>query len=206
MPICGISRGNRLLVRWTTSCSKNNGMERGPECYSAVVASYAAVLAVKIRVRPFIVTIEAQVRQAFAGSKPPAGELISTCNDEGASEALSGRSWEHVSPGQLQQHSAAVNFLAPPAFAYYLPAFMLASLSDAGVRDSLLSKLLPPKADPTRPSFAAWWQLLSGPQKAAVVAFVEHFEGTGLFLDSASVEALKRQGGPNTSFERRREG
>jgi hypothetical protein len=150
------------------------------------------------------VSIETLVHQAFANTELPAGELFATSNDEGASQVFTDVRWEQVDAGQLRQHSAAVNFLAPTAFAYFLPAFILASLSDAGVRDSLLSKVLPPKADTTRPSFAAWWQRLTPLQKNAVVAFVDYCHEAGSSLDSASLEALKRQGGPDTSLERTR--
>jgi hypothetical protein len=96
--------------------------------------------------------------------------------------------------------------LSPPAFAYFLPAFILASLSDLGVRDSLLSRLLPPKGDASRSSFTSWWNLLSLPQKGAVVSFVERCRQDDAALPEASIAALKTEVGPNKSLERTREG
>jgi hypothetical protein len=152
------------------------------------------------------VSIEAIVHQAFAKTELPPGALFATEDDEGARAIFTGARWEDIEPDALQRHSAAVNFLSPSAFAYFLPALILASLSDAGVRDSLVTRLLPPKDDPTRPSFASWWELLSHPQRSAAIAFVDHCNESGCALPSASIEALKSAAAPNKSLERTREG
>ena len=149
-------------------------------------------------------TIEAIVHQAFAKTEKPHGALFATEDDEGARAMFADARWEDIEPDALRRQSAAVNFLSPPAFAYFLPALMLASLSDAGVRDSLVARLLPPKGDPTRPSFASWWELLSPPQRSAAIAFVDHCNESGHALPSASVEALKSVAAPNKSLERTR--
>jgi hypothetical protein len=152
------------------------------------------------------VTIEGIVHQAFAYTEPPSGALFATENDEGAGAIFAHARWEDIDLAALCRHSAAVNFLSPRAFAYFLPAFILASLSDAGVRDSLVARLLPPKGDPTRPSFTSWWELLSHPQRSAAIAFVDHCNESGDALPSASIEGLKSTAAPNKSFERTREG
>ncbi len=46
---------------------------------------------------------------------------------------------------------------------------------------------------------------IDAPQKSVVITFVEHCVATGSYVENASLEALKRQGGPNTSFERTRD-
>jgi hypothetical protein len=152
------------------------------------------------------VTIEAIVRRAFANTVPPSSAIFSTAHDEGAANLLEKARWEDIQPGQLRLHSAAVNFLTPPAFAYFLPAFIVASLSEPGVRDSLLESILPPKADTSRPSFAAWWRPLSVQQKQAIIAFVEHCMSEGYLSATASLDALKADCGPNNSLERTRDG
>ena len=150
-------------------------------------------------------SIESIVHRAFAASEGPPSSLFSTANDEGAGQILMNSRWQDIRPLQLRMHSAAVNFLTSPAFAYYLPAFMLASLTEPGVRDSLLGVLVPPKGDVSRPSFSAWWSPLSESQKFAVLAFIDHCINEGLLDPSAAVEALKSNVGPNTSLERTRE-
>jgi len=148
------------------------------------------------------VTIEAIVHRAFANTDPPSSAIFATDEDEGAAEVLGDARWEDIRPEHLRLHSAAVNFLTPSGFAYFLPAFMIASLSDPGVRDSLLESILPPKADTSRPSFAAWWRPLSAPQKQAVIAFVEHCIDEGHLSATAAVDALKSDCRPNNSLER----
>jgi len=71
-----------------------------------------------------------------------------------------------------------VGCFTPEAFAYYLPAFMLAALEhdELGIADQVLHALSPPKYNPRRPSFARRWQLLSPPQRLAVIAFFRRFE------------------------------
>jgi hypothetical protein len=152
------------------------------------------------------VNIESSIRHAFATGREPPSLLFATANDEGAGEILTKSRWENIRPEQLRMHSAAVSFLTPSAFAYYLPAFMLSSLAEPGVRDSLLNALVPPKGDVSRPSFTAWWSLLSELQKAAVLAFIDYCLDEGYLYPGAAVDALKSTCGPNTSLERTREG
>jgi hypothetical protein len=152
------------------------------------------------------VSIEANVRKAYANTSLPPGPLLETPDAEGAETVFSNVRWPDLRLDQLRAHTAAVTFLSPSAFAYFLPAFILAALSEVGVRDSLLLRLLPPKADASRPSFTAWWKLLSHPQKSAVVAFVEWCREDDPLLPEASIVALKNAAGPNKSLERTREG
>jgi hypothetical protein len=84
------------------------------------------------------VSIESSIRHAFATGREPPLLLFATANDEGAGELLTNSRWEDIRPEQLRMHSAAVGFLAPSAFAYYLPAFMLSSLADPGEGKSVV--------------------------------------------------------------------
>ena len=149
-------------------------------------------------------SIEATVHKAYANTSFPPGPLFETTDAEGAEAVFSNVRWAELRPDQLRAHTAAVNFLSPSAFAYFLRAFILAALSELGVRDSLLLRLLPPKADASRSSFTAWWNLLSHPQKSAVVAFVERCREDDPLLPEASIVALKIAAGPNKSLERTR--
>src|SRR5688572_22039638 len=118
--------------------------------------------------------IEQIIHQAFTGTEPPPGALFSTNDAEGAEAVFGNARWEKLTAEELRLHSAAITFLSPPGFSYFLPAFMLAALTEHGIASSLEYRLAPPKNDLTRPSYAAWWRLLSTPQQEAVVAFVEH--------------------------------
>jgi uncharacterized protein DUF6714 len=151
------------------------------------------------------VSIEATVHKAFANTSVPLGPLFEVADAEGAETVFSNASWAELHPDQLRTHTAAVNFLSPSAFAYFLPAFILAALSEVGVRDSLLLRLLPAKADASRSSFTGWWTLLSQPQKNAVVAFVGWCRQVDDSLSEASIVALKNAAGPNKSLERTRD-
>jgi hypothetical protein len=137
------------------------------------------------------VTLESTVRSAFRETELPTGDLFETAQNEGASELFDNARWEGIQPDQLRNHSAAVGFLAPGAFAYFLPALIIVSLTDAGVRDSLLQRLLPPKADASRPSFVAWWRLLSQPQRHAVVSFLEHCAVADSTVSDSSLAAVR---------------
>ena len=107
-----------------------------------------------------------------------------------------------MNAGDLQMHSAAISFLSPSAFAYYLPAFMLAALEEPGVRSSLLERLAPPKDEPARPSYASWWELLSATQQGAVIQFVEHCQSLGESFSPAALAAMGKLMAANTSLER----
>src|SRR5687768_6105693 len=94
------------------------------------------------------------IREAFTSSNPPTGELFES-DSEGADEVFRGRFWHEVSVSQLDYHASALRQFTPEAFVYYLPAFLLASLSNEnlGLTDIVIDVLSPPKNDPSRPVF-----------------------------------------------------
>lgn len=145
--------------------------------------------------------IEQIIRQAFVGTEPPSCDLFSTSNTEGAEELFIHARWKQISIRQLQPHSASINFLSAAGFAYFLPAFMLAVLSEPGISGSLMYKLTPPKDDPFRSSYAAWWSLLSEQQQKAVVEFIEHSQATGDEFPLTALAALRSSFGANKSFK-----
>jgi hypothetical protein len=141
--------------------------------------------------KPPDAALAARIREAFANNEPPTGELFVTSNTEGAERIFTNTRWRDIDAAALSFHGFSAAFMSGEAFAYFLPAFMLASLTDPGLRDTLLNALLPPKSDVSRPKFAAWWNLLSQSQKRAVVDFVEHCEGEGAIFPDASLQALR---------------
>lgn len=117
-----------------------------------------------------------EVREAFASACLPLGQAVAieTYDDEGARATFEGRRWQDVAASELAMVSASLRFLTPPAVGAYLPAFLLAALADpdSGLADSTVDFVKPPKDNPSRPSYFAWWSLLSPAQRTAVVSFL----------------------------------
>ncbi|WP_043648979.1 DUF6714 family protein [Chitinilyticum litopenaei] len=139
---------------------------------------------------------------AFPVQPFPAGEalLTDTYDDEGTGALFARRNWDELAAAELRYTSLV--FLSPAAFAYYLPALLLAALEDPGsnVVDALLARLLPPKNDPSRSSYACWWQRLTPQQQHAVIAFLieQSRQMDGLLLDPLALASLKNSAGFNT--------
>jgi hypothetical protein len=116
------------------------------------------------------------IHDAFANSSIPSRDIFSTLITEGAELIFPNTQWTELHVETLKYHSASINFLTNKAFAYYLPAFMLAAFEDDGIKDSLMFKLKPPNCDSSRPSYAAWWSLLNKQQQLATACFINYFE------------------------------
>lgn len=119
-----------------------------------------------------------RITRAFESSRFPVGKDISVdpSNDEGTSEFFLGTRWQDHNAETLQNFTV-LSFFTPEAFCYYLPAYMLAALQHphSGIADTLIEFLCPPKNNPKRPSYWAWWSQLSADQRASIVAFLEEF-------------------------------
>jgi len=120
-----------------------------------------------------------EIKQAFLSSPipPPLGCVSASCyDDEGTTKVFLGTSWEDHRPENLALFTHSLTYFTPEAFAYFLPAFMLASLClpSSGIFDGLIFRLAPPKGNVHRPSFVAWWSLLSLRQRGSVIAFLDH--------------------------------
>lgn len=146
--------------------------------------------------------IQEIIRTAFAETTTPTGEIFCTADAEGAEDVFPNRHWSQLDTQELKYHSACINFLNNEGFSHYLPAFMFAAFEDNGIKDSLILKLYPPKNDLSRPSFAAWWSLLSDQQKLAVINFIEHFETQENIFPSATLIALQTDVKTSPSFKR----
>jgi hypothetical protein len=112
------------------------------------------------------------ISRAFAASDYPQGDPISESpNDEGTAEYFRGRSWRDCSTKDLMRHDFALLAFTPRAFAYFLPAFLVASLDHPkrAPIDHVILVLTPPKNDPRRPSFWRRWSLLTPAQRQVVV-------------------------------------
>jgi len=118
-----------------------------------------------------------QIRDAFSAAALPADEPISieTFDDEGAAERFKLSHWRDHGFAELKELTPCLSFLTPKAFCFFLPACLLASLEDPAswFAAEVASRLVPPKNDPSRQSYSAWWTLLTRDQRAAVVAFLK---------------------------------
>jgi hypothetical protein len=140
--------------------------------------------------------LAAEVTAAFTDTQYPVGDAISQNpeNDEGTADYFRDKSWHDIPrPDLIGQDFALVAF-TPAAFAYFLPAFLIAGLEspDHGPLDSLIFALTPPKNNPKRPSYWRWWSLLSPQQRRVVIKCLRHWDSArsgALSLAATSLEA-----------------
>lgn len=87
------------------------------------------------------------IRLAWADAEAPPDDRISrpTYDDEGVAAHFAGTRWDAHSAWQLRRHSFAPVVLTAQAFAWLLPAYMIAELTESsiadGIGDSVLFKL-----------------------------------------------------------------
>ncbi len=75
-------------------------------------------------------SVQRAIEEGFALTPPPdPRSLTDTYDDEGVGEYFGGRPWRGHNPYDLRYHSCALSFFTAPAFRYYLPAFMLATIN-----------------------------------------------------------------------------
>jgi hypothetical protein len=138
-------------------------------------------------------SLSSQIEHVFANAaRPLAGNLFEG-DSEGADELFRAREWHDLRSSELDYHSFALRVFSPAAFAYYLPAFMIAALENEslGLADVLIDCLSPPSNNPSRPSFARRWSCLTQQQQAAVIAFMQHFSHRNPIAIQATVSALE---------------
>lgn len=121
--------------------------------------------------------LQCDIEVAFRDRDFPEGDLFVTGDPEGAEELfLLPR--EKFTVELLARHTAAISFLSDEGFCFLLPAFMRISLQqpDSSIADTLIMRLIPPKGDPARPSYGAWWGRLNAHQKSTVIRFLRHMD------------------------------
>jgi len=86
----------------------------------------------------------AMVRSAWEDAQPPANENISrpTCDDEGVSAYFSGKTWKGHTARQLRQLDFAPCIFTHEAFAYYLPAYLIADIEDPETSDTNMERVV----------------------------------------------------------------
>lgn len=131
-----------------------------------------------------VADLVSKVRAAFESVPYPGDDDLcgSDQGDEAAEYALEfrGADWRTLDPAFLSRNSAALSFLTPAAFRYFLPAYLVADLyGESGNADPvfhLTQALLDPGDDLhswTRQRMSA----VQGAERAAVIAYLEWMSG-----------------------------
>lgn len=80
--------------------------------------------------------VKKKIINAFSGLAIPKGKL---CNEEydydNAHGGFTGTNWQEHDAAYLRMNEGALSFFTPEAFRYYLPAFMMAELSNPETAD-----------------------------------------------------------------------
>ena len=130
------------------------------------------------------------ITEAFRDTPRPTGKLTDTYDDEGVEAYFAGRPWSGHDVATLRRHAAAMSLFTTEAFRYYLPAFMLAELSDPETADiigeSIVHHLGPP-ADYWEEIHRARLSLFTNGERNAILAFLHYMEGT----DSTFSESVR---------------
>lgn len=86
----------------------------------------------------------ATIRSAWADAQPPKGDDISrpTYDDEGVSAYFSGKTWEGHTARQLRKLDFAPCIFTHEAFAYYLPAYLIADIEDPETSDTNMERVV----------------------------------------------------------------
>jgi hypothetical protein len=93
--------------------------------------------------------------------------------------AFRGKHWRDVSPALVSQYRYSLKFFTPAALCFYLPAFMVLSLTWPGATldmalDGLFTTFTPP-IGPLDPEFDRRFVSLSPRQRHTVSRFAEHY-------------------------------
>lgn len=135
----------------------------------------------------------ASIHAAWAGARPPgAGEIsLPTYDDEGVAAYFAGKSWEGHTARQLRRLDFAPNVLTAKAFAYYLPAYLIADIEDPAASDTNMERVLHRLID-GRDAIA----LLDQAQRLALKAYIVfvHDREQGLYeVECSSILGLLAQ-------------
>lgn len=91
--------------------------------------------------------------------------------------AFEGKHWNSLSPSFIFSHNSALSFFSPEAFRYYLPAFLLAAITDIDAADIAVDSTISNLTVPDDANLlASFWENISGlteSEKKAIQAFLE---------------------------------
>ena len=106
--------------------------------------------------------------------------------DYGATAYFSGKPWSGLDVNSLRYHEDAMVMFTPHAHQYYLPAFMVASLSDPAGADVIPDNII---FHLSRYTEGFWWErvrVLTPLQCEVVAEFVQAVAGTFVMLPPTS--------------------
>lgn len=139
--------------------------------------------------------LHAEIATAFRDLPYPGDAAISATDydDEGTSRHFVGTRWQDHQFPELEHFTASLHFFTPSAFAFFLPAFLVAACENpnSGLADAVARCLSPPKNDPSRPSYALWWSCLNAVQQRAVIAVLRELEAKGVFIPCGAIASLE---------------
>ena len=127
-------------------------------------------------------TLVERISAAFPAIPVPREPLVepsylnpASQGDEGATAFFSGRSWPEVAPlaRYLSYHRAAMYMFTPAVHAYYLPAFMVACISQPDEADPIFEDLLFHLASHAQPFWRDRVLALTEEQRSVIASFVE---------------------------------
>ena len=135
------------------------------------------------------------ISEAFADRQRPSAGSLSEApgNDDGTAQFFEDKSWQDLTAADLMKRRSALSFFTPPAFTYFLPAFLKAAAvtGDLDLIDAVVSALTPPKNNPKRPSYWRWWVLLTPSQQRVVIKCLRHWDSLEHGKLQSAVNALE---------------
>jgi len=132
-----------------------------------------------------------EIEAAFSTGTPPQPDkdnISKICSDdEGTAEYFAERTWRGHTAKQLRELDFALTVLTPQAFAYYLPAYLIADIEDPEEADIIIDSLMYHLSSSMSPDRSqAIRSYLSSEQKDAVRRYFEYArqrEERGIFDD-----------------------
>ena len=124
-----------------------------------------------------------EVETAFEGRALPDDDAIVKNHGQywadDVAAAFRGKHWRDVSPALVSEYRYSLQFFTPAALCFYLPAFIILSLTWPGATLDMawegLFTILTPPIDPGDSEFDRRFASLSPPQRRTVSRFVEHY-------------------------------
>lgn len=127
-----------------------------------------------------------KIEEAWRDVSYPGDDKIFTpdsYDDEGIVEYFAGTSWRDHTPSDLRAHSSAFSFFTPEAYHFWLPAFMIAEITNPEEAD-VIGEYIAWSVSDDRGGKA--WPLFSRAQREAVTAYLRFQIET--FKDAAQDE------------------
>lgn len=136
-----------------------------------------------------------KIRGTFKAEKLQFNERTSAENydDEGTNDHFYSTYWQDHNMPEIAYFTSSLTYFTPEAFCYFLPSFLLALLDEpnSGFTEVVTEHLCPPKNDPARPSFMAWWSLLTYNQRTVVIDFLKAMQLEYNLVPNLDIEKLE---------------